>query len=63
MEDFSKLCDLISIFKLTLFEGNSDKLILNKLSAYFVPELIFERLAYLQSKKRKITGTEDNIWT
>ena len=47
MEEFCKLCDLISIFKLTLFEGNDDKLILNKLSAYFVPELIFERLAYL----------------
>ena len=47
MENFCKLCNLISVFKLSMFEGNNDKLILDKLAAYFVPELIFERLAYL----------------
>ena len=47
MEQFCKFCDLISVFKLSLFEGNNDKLILDKLAAYFVPEIIFERLAYL----------------
>lgn len=63
MEEFCKLCNLLSVFKLSLYEGNPNQLILHKLAAYFVPALIFERLIYLDSKKIKSSDNIDNIWT
>ncbi len=43
----SNLTKKLFMFILSLFEGNEDEYIVNKVSAYISPNILYERLEYL----------------
>ncbi len=53
-EKLAGFTNKMMIFMLALFEGNNDKYVLSKVSTYFSPELLFNRMKEIYGKYYRI---------